>query len=109
MCRHMNNFSGRRRNANMTAISTHYKDFGFAQAGNESGPLRGANGNASLSPVGNTVVISKGTMIVHEFVNFLLIAKFHSQHPSSHPQTSPGYVLSSWQRRSIFFVFIGEV
>jgi hypothetical protein len=48
-------------------------------------------------------------MIVHEFVNFLLIAKFHSQHPSSHPQTSPGYVLLSWQRRSIFFVFIGEV
>ena len=49
------------------------------------------------------------TMIVHEFVNFLLMAKFHSEHPSSRPQTSPDYVLSSWLRNSFFFVFIGEV
>jgi hypothetical protein len=55
----MNNFSGRGR-ISKRKLSTHYKDFGFAHAGNESGPLRGANGNASLSAVGNTVVISKG-------------------------------------------------
>ena len=49
------------------------------------------------------------TMIVHELVNFPLVAKFHSEHPSSHPQTSPDYVLSSWLRNSIFYIFIGEV
>jgi len=49
------------------------------------------------------------TIIVHEFVNFLLVAKFHSEQPSSHPQTSPDYVLSSWLCNSIFFVFMGEV
>ena len=52
---------------------------------------------------------SHDTMIVHEFVNFSLVAKFHSEHPSSHPQTSPDHVLSSFLRNSIFFVFIGEV
>ena len=49
------------------------------------------------------------TMIVQEFVNFLLVAKFHTEHASSHPQTPRDYVLSSWLRNSIFFVFIGEV
>jgi len=52
---------------------------------------------------------TRATIIFHEFVNFLLIAKFHGQHPSSHPQTSPDCILSSWQHKSIFFVFIGEV
>jgi len=49
------------------------------------------------------------TMIDQEFVNFLLVAKFHSEHPSSHPQTSPDYVISSRLHNSIFLVFIGEV
>ena len=48
-------------------------------------------------------------MIVQEFVNFLLVAKFHTEHPSSHLQTPREYVLSSWLRNSIFFVLIGEV
>jgi len=48
-------------------------------------------------------------IINHEFVNFSLVEKFHSEHPSSRPQTSPDYVISSWLHNSIFFVFIGEV
>ena len=53
--------------------------------------------------------LCEATMIVQEFVNFLLMAKFHTEHPSSHPQTPREYVLSSWLCNSIFFVFIGEV
>ena len=49
------------------------------------------------------------TIIVYEFVSFSLVEKFHSEHPSTHPQTSPDYVLSSLLRNSIFFVFIGEI
>ena len=48
-------------------------------------------------------------MIVQEFVKILLVAKFHTEHASSHPQTPRDYVLSSWLRNSIFFIFIGEV
>jgi len=49
------------------------------------------------------------TIIVQEFVNFLLVAKFHGVHSSSHAQIYPDYVISSWLHNSIFFVFIGEV
>ena len=52
--------------------------------------------------IANTPYLKVVGMIVQEFVNFLLVAKFHTEHPSSHPQTPRDYVLSSWLRNSIF-------
>ena len=62
-----------------------------------------------VSGVGPPTLGLTPTIIDQEFVNFLLMKKFHGVHSSSHAQIYPDYVILSWLHNSIFFVFIGKI